>query len=44
MRSALSEKISNDGDTALHIAFLGGHMDIVKVGEQNVRRNLKNEK
>uniref|UniRef100_A0A2N9HVA0 PGG domain-containing protein n=1 Tax=Fagus sylvatica TaxID=28930 RepID=A0A2N9HVA0_FAGSY len=27
---ALSEKISNDGDTALHIAFLGGHMDIVK--------------
>ena len=27
---ALSEKISNDGDMALHIAFLGGHMDIVE--------------
>ena len=39
---ALSEKISNDGDTALHIAFLGGHMDIVKelvnkMSEENLK-------
>uniref|UniRef100_A0A2N9J3E9 Uncharacterized protein n=1 Tax=Fagus sylvatica TaxID=28930 RepID=A0A2N9J3E9_FAGSY len=39
---ALSEKISNDGDTALHIAILGGHMDIVKelvnkMSEENLK-------
>ena len=39
---ALSEKNSNDGDMALHIAFLGGHMDIVKeLVHKMLEENLK---